>query len=139
MPTPPSLCLITVWSGPLPAYLNLFLLSAAANADVDFVIVADASRPDALLDGGMPTNVRWVQRPYPDLLQEMGRRLDLALPDAPAYKACDYKPAFGVALEPYLLDRHERPADFWGYLDCDTFLAGSGTSPGRTCSRPTTC
>ena len=122
MPRVPTLCLTTVWSGPLPKYLNLFLLSAAANSDVDFLFVADSPRPDDLFESGVPANIRWVERSYPNLLRQFSDRLGLLLPLAPPYKACDYRPAFGVALADLLVDHEGRPCDFWGYLDCDTIL-----------------
>ena len=110
----PTVGLVTIWSGPLPAYLPLFLLTAGANRDVDFIFVADSPPKSSLR---LPPNVRWLECSWPDLLRSMGERLGLDLPDAAPYKACDYKPAFGIALG-NLLEGY----DFWGHVDCDVVL-----------------
>ncbi|MEM1042745.1 MAG: DUF6625 family protein [Bacteroidota bacterium] len=107
-----SLRLLTTWSGPLPAYLPLFLKTAAGNPTVDFVFVADAPAPPEL-----PANVTWVERAFPDLLAEMGAALGVRLPAGDPYKMCDLKPTFGVTLAHLIGD-----ADFWGHIDCDLVL-----------------
>ena len=108
----PSIRLVTVWSGPPPPYLPLFFGTAAHNPTVEFVFVADTPAP-----GALPPNVRWVWRPFPDLLAGMGRRLGCDLGAATPYKLCDLKPALGVALGDVL-----EGADFWGHVDCDVVL-----------------
>lgn len=108
----PSVRLVTLWSGPLPDYLPLFLGTAAYNPTIEFVFVADAAPP-----GPLPANVRWVERPFADLVGAMGDRLGCDLSSAEPFKLCDVRPAFGVALAD-LLDG----CDFWGHIDCDTVL-----------------
>ena len=103
---------MTTWSGPLPAYLPLFLGTAARNLTVEFVFVADAAPP-----GRLPANVRWVERSFADLTASMGDRLGCDLGGAAPFKVCDVRPAFGVALADLL-----EGADFWGHVDCDTVL-----------------
>ena len=110
--TVPSIRLVTLWGGPLPKYLPLFLGTAARNPTVEFVFVADSPQPYVV-----PRNVRWVEMSMPDLLSAMGSRLGCDVSRAAPYKLCDLKPAFGVALAD-LLDG----CDFWGHVDCDIVL-----------------
>ena len=112
LPVSPSVRLVTLWSGPLPGYLPLFLGTAAHNRTVEFVFVADAAPP-----GPLPPNVRWVERSFADLVGAMGDRLGCDLSRAAPYKLCDVKPAFGVALGGVL-----DGCDFWGHVDCDAVL-----------------
>lgn len=112
MPPRPRLALVTLWSGPLPSYLPLFLLTAGANRTVDFVFVADSPAPPDL-----PENVRWVERSLDRLVDGMSHRLDCRLDVRGGYKLIDLRPTFGVSLAD-LLDGY----DFWGSLDCDTVL-----------------
>jgi hypothetical protein len=106
---PPSLALITLWSGPLPSYLRLFLLTAGANPTVDFLFVADSPAPPDL-----PPNVRWIERPFDDVVVGMEQQLGCPLAVPEPYKLVDFKPAFGVALADLLAGY-----DFWGHVDCD--------------------
>ena len=109
---PFSIRLVTTWSGPLPKYLPLFLGTAAHNPTVEFLFVADSPQPYAL-----PSNVRWVERSLPDLLNGMSDRLGCDLRRAEPFKLCDVRPAFGVALADLL-----EGCDFWGNVDCDLVL-----------------
>ena len=108
---------VTIWSGPLPAYLPLFLLTAGRNRAFEFVFVADSPAPHHLLEGGLPPNVTWIEQSLPDLLAEISQQLGLTLPKTDPYKLCDYKPTFGHTLPTLLGD-----ADFWGHIDCDMVL-----------------
>jgi hypothetical protein len=112
MPTN-TLGLVTIWAGPLPAYLPLFLLTAGRNATVEFVFICDQPAPDRPL----PSNVRWVHRSVEAMVDQIGERLGLVLELEGAYKLIDFKPAFGVALADDLVG-----FDFWGHVDCDLVL-----------------
>jgi FkbM family methyltransferase len=107
-----TIALITVWSGPLPNYVPLFLMTAGRNPSIDFLFVADQPAPPLT-----PTNVRWVQRSFDDLLALVADRLGIPLSNRQPYKLVDYKPAFGVMFADELRD-----ADFWGHVDCDIVL-----------------
>lgn len=108
----PRIGLVTIWSGPLPHYLPLFLLTAGRNASVEFVFLCDRPAPP-----GLPANVRWVHRPIGEVIDQLADRLGLALALEGAYKLVDFKPTFGVTLADELAG-----FDFWGHVDCDLVL-----------------
>ena len=115
MPSPtvrPTIRLVTVWSGPLPRYLPLFLGTAASNPTVEFVFVADAPPP-----GDLPSNVRWVERSFAALRRSLEERLGCDLSEATPFKLCDLRPAYGVGFADLLAG-----CDFGGSIDCDTVL-----------------
>lgn len=111
-PSPPSIALVTVWSGPLPAYLSLFLATAGANSDIDFFFVADQPVP-----GPLPSNVTWVEQSWGDIRKRVGESVGLDVPVSDPYKSCDFKPVFGLAFEDLV-----GTYDFWGHVDCDMVL-----------------
>ena len=112
-----SIRLVTIWSGALPDYLPLFLLTAGHNHTVDFVFVADSPSPLYLLEGGLPSNVTWVEWSHNRLISEIESGLGLTLEKVTPYKLCDFKPTFGRTLAELL-----EGADFWGHVDCDMVL-----------------
>ena len=105
----PSVVLVTVWIGPLPAYLPLFLGSCRANPSVSFLIVCDQPAPD-----GLPPNVRWVPMTLDGLNTRATARLGTPVRITTGYKVNDLKPLFGVVFADEI-----GADDFWGFCDVD--------------------
>ena len=103
-----AICIIGVYFGKLPEYINLWLKSCSYNPDIDFIIFGD-NKIDNL-----PPNVKHI----PMTLQEMKKFADekLGLDTAlyTPYKCCDFKVAYGNIFEDYLSGY-----DFWGHCDFD--------------------
>ncbi len=103
-----TICIIGVYFGKLPEYINLWLKSCSYNPDIDFIIFGD-NKIDNL-----PPNVKHI----PMTLQEMKKLADekLGLDTAlyKPYKCCDFKVVYGNIFEDYLSGY-----DFWGHCDFD--------------------
>ena len=88
-----AICIIGVYFGKLPEYINLWLKSCSYNPDIDFIIFGD-NKIDNL-----PPNVKHI----PMTLQEMKKLADekLGLDTAlyTPYKCCDFKVAYGNIFE----------------------------------------
>ena len=103
-----TICIVGVYFGELPEYINLWLKSCSYNPDIDFLIFSD-NKIDNL-----PSNVKRI----PMTLQEMKKladeklKLDTAL--YKPYKCCDFKVVYGIIFEDYLSGY-----DFWGHCDFD--------------------
>ncbi|WP_404385204.1 DUF6625 family protein [Caenispirillum salinarum] len=107
-----KIALLTVWCGPLPPYLDLFLLTAGRNEGIDFKIISDQPPPR------LPApNIEWTTRSRAGLVRQMSQDLDCPLGVDHGYKLVDLKPAFGHAFADLL-----KNYDFWGHIDCDTIL-----------------
>ncbi|GAB5536475.1 MAG: hypothetical protein Rubg2KO_27240 [Rubricoccaceae bacterium] len=113
--------LLTVWSGPLPSYLPLFLMTAGRNPEFEFVFVADSPAPVDRLRHGLPENVIWVERSYAELFSQIGDQLDIPTRGLKPLKLCDFKPTFGHVFRDLFGD-----TDFWGHIDCDILLGHLG-------------
>ena len=105
----PSVCLVACYFGPLPPWMDVYLLSCAHNPTIDFLIVTDQEPAPAA-----PPNVRFVKllpASFGRLASEkLGTRIELSRP----YKVCDFKPLYGLMFEEYL-----QRFDYWGYTDLD--------------------
>lgn len=102
--------IVWLWFGPPPVHSRLLFKSVAANTDIDVHLFTD----QAGNWGNIPKNVFLHQTTLPELRYRIRSKL---LPGAAlsfAYKACDYRPAFGEIFAEEL-----RPYDFWGWGDLD--------------------
>lgn len=104
--------LVTVWLGPLPSYLWMFLSSLARNPDIAFKFIADSPPPPSI-----PANVEWIRQSARQLEKRIHDRVNCPVDLNNSYKLTDFKPAFGVILAD-VLEGYE----FWGHIDCDIVL-----------------
>jgi hypothetical protein len=104
--------MICVWSGPLPPYLPLYLLSVGANPDFDLLMISDQPPPP-----GLPANVRWHGLDLAGMMGRFETRLGCHVADPSARKLCDFKPTFGHVFHDLIEDY-----PFWAHTDCDLFL-----------------
>lgn len=106
--SPKKIALIIPWFGPLPPYFPVWLESAKANPDVDFLFYTDQK---AQIDA---PNFRVHRLSLDDLRRRFERILNRSLQIPNGYKLCDYRPSFGLLFEDEL-----RGYDFWGHCDID--------------------
>ena len=103
-----KIALIVLYFGPLPPYFPVWLKSAEANPDVDFLLWSDQEiRADA-------PNFRVCKCTLKELQERFSKTLNRPLEIPNGYKLCDYRPAYGLLFEEEL-----RGYDFWGHCDID--------------------
>ena len=101
-------CIIGVYFGEFPNYIDLWLKSAQKNAFVDFIIFTDAKVTWA------PDNVRLIYFTIEKMKELASRKLGFEVSLERPYKCCDLKPAYGFIFEEYLSDY-----EYWGHCDFD--------------------
>lgn len=109
--SPYKIALIVPYFGPLPSCFPVWLQSAQANADVDFLFYTDQE-----VEINAP-NFRVTKTTLDDLRKRFERTLNRPLAIPNGYKLCDYRPAYGVLFADEL-----RGYDFWGHCDVDMAL-----------------
>lgn len=106
--TPPRIAIIIPYFGSLPPYFPIWLESAKANPDVDFLFYTDQDiQINAPNFRVTKTTLEALRQRFS---QKLGRPVSLPYP----YKLCDYKPVYGLFFEDEL-----RGYDFWGHCDID--------------------
>ena len=104
-----KICLIVVYLGSLPHWMNLFLKSCEMNPSVNWLIFTDGKIPKPC-----PKNVRFVKFDMNDFNRLATKKIGIDVKITRKYKLCDFKPAYGLIFEDYLKDY-----DFWGCTDLD--------------------
>ena len=108
MQSPYRIALIVLYFGPLPPYFPVWLKSAEANPDVDFLVWSDQEiRTDA-------PNFHVRKCTLKELQERFSKTLHRPLEIPNGYKLCDYRPAYGLLFEEELSGY-----DFWGHCDVD--------------------
>jgi hypothetical protein len=107
----PSIRLVAVHFGPLPAYFSLTLHSMARNPDVSWLLLTDQQLPDP------PPNVAVQACQFEDLANRIRGHFDFPVSIERPYKVCDFRPAFGEIFASELAGY-----DFWGYCDLDVIF-----------------
>lgn len=106
-----KLCLIVVWFGRWPEWIDLFFRSCAANKNIDFLVFTDCELRDSMVSNNI--RVKKIE------LSAMFVKLTCAaqigeVHHTKAYKLCDFMPLFGLAFKDYL-NRYSH----WGVCDSD--------------------
>lgn len=105
-----KICIIILYFGNFPPYIDTFLYSASYNNKINWLIFTDQSTES------LPNidNVEFVKTTFENIKSRLesvvGKHIVLGTP----YKLCDYKPLYGNAFSDYLNDY-----DYWGYGDLD--------------------
>jgi len=107
-----SICLIDVYFGKLPNWINLFLETCRYNPTVNWIIFIDDKIPD-----NVPPNVKFIKYSIKNMNILMSRTLQLDIKVLKPYKYCDIRPSFGVIFNEWLRDY-----DFWGHTDLDVLF-----------------
>lgn len=104
-----SVCIIGIWIGSFPPWMDLWIKSVCFNPTIDFLVVSDQKSPSDI-----PENLRFIKSTLPDLKEKAERKLGMSIRLESPYKLCDYKCVFGKILEEELRDY-----DYWGHCDFD--------------------
>jgi hypothetical protein len=106
--------LIPYFGRKFPDYFHYFLKSASHNNNFLFIIFTNILIPKTLPN--IP-NIKFVRFNLKDFNQLASKKLKLEIDVSEPYKLCDFKPAYGLIFEDFILD-----FDFWGYCDLDIIL-----------------
>lgn len=101
-------CLIVCWYGVFPDYFDIWKKSCESNPDYDFLIFTDQ---EVNIDAA---NIKVKRVLLSELKTLIGSKLKLGVALEKPYKLCDFRPAYGVIFEDYLVDY-----DYWGHCDID--------------------
>lgn len=107
--------IIIPYFGKLPTFFNYFLLTAARNKKIDFLIITD--QDFSVYKSLGATNIVFKSSTLSDLKQKFQKRFDFKIYLDTPYKLCDYKPAYG-----YLFQEELKEYDYWGFCDTDVLL-----------------
>lgn len=103
-----KICVIGVYFGKFPEYIDLWLRTCEFNKDVDFYIVCDTKLES------YSENIHEIRMTLQDFKKlaeiKLNKKLVLEVP----FKCCDYKPLYGLIMEDYI-----GSYDYWGYCDFD--------------------
>jgi hypothetical protein len=115
---------ICAYMGPLPNYFALWLRSAAANPQVDFLLICDhpPSQP-------LPGNVSYKSTELEQLRQLWSEMAGFPVALNSPYKLNDFKPLFWRLADD--LNRY----DYWGYCDLDLLFGDLAPLLERTLGR----
>ncbi len=105
----PAVCLIVVYFGPWPDWIDYFLLSCEQNPQFHWRIFSNCHRQIAT-----PKNVFVHQLEKEQLEELVSRKTGTSFHLGYVYKLCDLKPTYGHLFSDYLNDY-----SFWGYTDLD--------------------
>lgn len=104
-----SIVLILPYFGKFNEYFSLFLNSCKYNKTINWLIYTDDKRQFSY-----PPNVKVIYCTFSDFKKRIERNFQFNISlDAP-YKLCDFKPAYGEALQQDIEE-----FNFWGHCDCD--------------------
>ncbi|MFT8556152.1 DUF6625 family protein [Liquorilactobacillus hordei] len=101
--------LIVVYFGKLPNYFSVWLKSASANSDYDFIIFTDIE--DTFEHG---PNIKFEKITFQEIKEKIQIIMDFQIVLDNPYKLCDYKPVYGEIFKEYI-----KKYDFWGFCDVD--------------------
>ena len=104
-----KICIIGVYFGELPNYVNLWMKSAAYNSLIDFYLVTDQ------IVENLPANVILISMSIEEVEALAAKKLEITdISIKYPYKCCDFRPAYGVIFEDYI-----RQYEYWGNCDFD--------------------
>lgn len=108
-----KICMLYVYLGEFPWYFKFFLKSCKDNSNIDFIIFSDNSFSDYTVSD----NIRFENITLADINILASSKLGFDVSVENAYKLCDFKPAFGVIFEDYIMNYN-----YWGVGDIDVIL-----------------
>lgn len=107
-----KVCIIGVYMGKFPDYINLWLLSVKNNPTIDFLVVTDSA-----FEGELPPNLKILSFDLAQFKSLAAKKMDMHIRCETPYKICDYKPLYGLIFEDYI-----KEYDYWGECDFDVIF-----------------
>lgn len=107
----PSICIVICYYGKFPETFQMFLDSCAYNPLFNWLIVTDS---DEMESYSVPGNVQILQMNLNELETLASEKIGYPVLISTPRKLCDYKPAYGLIFEDYLIEY-----EWWGYGDID--------------------
>lgn len=102
-------CIVAVWYGRLPEYFSFWERSCGMNEhQADFLLVTDQSCTPAY------PNIRVLRLRMAELKEKIGNSLKMTVSFDKPFKACDFRPAFGV-----IFGEELKAYEYWGHCDLD--------------------
>lgn len=109
-----KIILMSTYFGKYPDHFHLWLKSAAANPEIDFLLIGDC---DIEPYKPLPENIRLLPLSFEEMRERVRSKFDFDIVLEKPYKLCDYKPAYG-----YIFEEEISAYDYWGHIDIDTIL-----------------
>lgn len=102
-----KICIISIYFGKLPEWIDLWFSSASYNKSIDFLFVTDQNVYYSF------DNIKILKMEFNDFKKLAARKLNQKIKLNNPYKLCDYKEVWGKILEDEI-----NSYDYWG--ECDT-------------------
>jgi len=106
------LVLFSPWFGPWPSWINLYLVSCAANPEVGWVIPTDQAPPEC-----RPDNVRFLQMTFAEFAGKVAETVGMPFAPGNFYKVVDVKPMLG-----HVFEAETQGYRSWGFADIDVIF-----------------
>jgi len=102
-----SIAVLSVYFGPLPEWIQYFLVSVHHNPTIDFILITDQEIESS-------ANFKVIHSSLEEYIERANSVLSLNIQWREPYKFCDLKPCLGKLYEAYIRDY-----DFFGFYDLD--------------------
>jgi len=112
-----KICLINVFIGSIPSWMNLFFDSCKWNPQFDFFLFCDHD-----FEYELPKNVKVFHLTLMNFITRVNDRLEINVKDLKPYKLCDFKPAYGEIFSDYISNYM-----YWGICDTDLIFGNLNT------------
>ncbi len=106
-----SIAVVIPFFGKKPDYYDVWKYSALKNPCIDFIFFTDVKEITE------EKNIKVVRTTFGDFAKLFKDKFDFEICLNAPYKLCDFRPAYGYVLQPYLSGY-----DFWGHADVDVIL-----------------
>lgn len=102
-----NICIISIYFGKLPEWIDVWFKTASYNDEIDFLFVTDQNITTKY------NNIKILNMSFLEFKSLAIKKLDFNIKLETPYKLCDYKEVWGLILEDEL-----KKYDYWG--ECDT-------------------
>ena len=107
----PRVCIINIYFGPLPEWVNMWFSSASWNKNIDFLFVTDQEVDFKV------NNIKIIKMTYDDFKKLAAKKLGQKIKLDDPHKLCDYKMVW-----PKIFDDETKEYDFCGECDVDVIF-----------------
>lgn len=104
-----KICLVVPYYGNWPNWFNITLNTCIANKSINWLFFTDCAPLNI-----EASNLEFIEMKLKELIDLIHSKIELNINFSDPYKLCDFRPAYGVIFEDYLVNY-----DFWGHCDID--------------------